>query len=710
MVKKKHGHLFASIISLLATTSLFLTACGGTFEIGFEHTATPIDPATPSPAMTPFSSQPTAPPTSTPLPDPSSYLDVEREGGVLGSVWNLVDLRYGLHPNRVQIVWEMVESGDQVPAFQVVEVDNAASPFPTGHDPSWGEARIDLVVSDLYASDSPAVEQLPLTLPSNPLVTRIDLYPTFSDAHLGFSIGLKELAAYEIYELADPVRIVIAVFYPADVVDALVPTPTPYLDHWAAYSNPVFAISLEYPINWQPMPVSTPEIGVTGFAGDNGFFSIYTVDGESTIDDLAMSEAHHVQQPYGSQPVIENLQIQGQEARLILPSADQSADMNHQAALIVRYPQPVNISGASWRYLVLCADQPHIRTIAQTLQFGADLASVETPPLAQPITWENLPPGLVYSTYDGLWLIDSDEQPVQIHNNPQAIISPDGNQLISYDNLQQDAWLINRTEGAIWNLTRRPDRTECCFQWWPEKPDAALFYSSAEDAEPGYYLSTVNTDGKGYQILDAEHDANTNSGPGHYAPSPDGQTIAYSSGGMGWLYRWGGAQGFDPADYGLIVRDGVEIAQPAWSPDGARIAWIVKGNLAVDGSLRTGVALFDIEARTAQVLHPYEPQGTGWSSAPVWSPDGQWLAFGDGSPSDDVGLWVARADDPLEEYHLGLGGNPVWSPDGQWLAFQGFRQDGGGAYMLVEVGTWTPHPLDVAIDERYGKLVDWIDL
>ncbi|MDY7076547.1 MAG: hypothetical protein SXV54_06435 [Chloroflexota bacterium] len=485
-------------------------------------------------------------------------------------------------------------------------------------------------------------------------------------------------------------------------------TLTPYLDHWGTFSNPVYAISLQHPADWQPIPVSIPEIGETGFAGDNGFFSIYTVDGESTLDDLALAEAHHVQRPYGSQPIIENLQIQGQEARLILPSADQPAGMNHQAALIVRYPQPVNISGTSWRYLVLCADQLHIRTIAQTLQFSTDSISVETPALAEPITWENLPPGLVYSTYDGLWLIDRDEQPVQIHNNPQSVISPDGTRLISYDNLQQDAWLIDRADGAIWNLTRRPDRTECCFQWWPERPDRVLFYSTAENAEPGYYLSTANTDGQGYQILDAEHDANTNSGPGHYAPSPDGQTIAYSSGGTGWLYRWGGVEMFDPADYGLIVRGGVEIAQPAWSPDGTRIAWIIKANLAEDGSLRTQVALFDLETRTSWGLHPYEPQGVGWPSAPVWSTDGQWLAFGDGSPSDNAGLWVARADDPLEEHHLGLGGNPVWSPDGRWLAFQGFRQDGLPAYTLVEAETWASRPLDIEIDERYGKLVGWI--
>ena len=119
--------------------------------------------------------------------------------------------------------------------------------------------------------------------------------------------------------------------------------------------------------------------------------------------------------------------------------------------------------------------------------------------------------------------------------------------------------------------------------------------------------------------------------------------------------------------------------------------------------------MFDVEARTARVLHPFAPQGVGWSAAPAWSPDGQWLAFGDSSTLDQAGLWVARADGLWEEHHLGLGGNPVWSPDGKWLAFQSFAQDGPPACVLVEAGTWQVRPLDLAVD-RYGMLVDWIDL
>jgi hypothetical protein len=134
-----------------------------------------------------------------------------RQGGSLGKIWNLADVRYHLHPDRLRVVWEMAEPGDHTPLFRVVEVDNAADPFPLGHDPSWGAARIDLVMSDVYAYDLPLSQRLPFIPPDNPVVTRIGLYPTFSDAHLGFSIGLKKPSPYEVYELTNPVRIVIDV-------------------------------------------------------------------------------------------------------------------------------------------------------------------------------------------------------------------------------------------------------------------------------------------------------------------------------------------------------------------------------------------------------------------------------------------------------------------------------------------------------------------
>jgi TolB protein len=104
------------------------------------------------------------------------------------------------------------------------------------------------------------------------------------------------------------------------------------------------------------------------YAGHDGFFRIDAMDGES-IDSVAAAEAYHVLRPYGSWPTIEVLLVQGQDARLILPSADQPAGMDDQAALIARTPRPIQPGSEPCRYLVLYADTGHIRAIGETLRF-----------------------------------------------------------------------------------------------------------------------------------------------------------------------------------------------------------------------------------------------------------------------------------------------------------------------------------------------------
>jgi hypothetical protein len=143
------------------------------------------------------------------------------------------------------------------------------------------------------------------------------------------------------------------------------PSPPP-VDSWETYSNPDFAITFKYPSHWELVP-GYSDVG-DKFAGSDGFFLITAMSG-GTIDDVAANEAGHVLQPYGSHPTVESLWVQGQEARLILPSADQPLGMEHQSALIIRYPQPVPVSGYPCDFFVLYADEDHVRTIGETLSF-----------------------------------------------------------------------------------------------------------------------------------------------------------------------------------------------------------------------------------------------------------------------------------------------------------------------------------------------------
>jgi len=183
-------------------------------------TAIPVPPViafptdTPTPTEEPPVDVATPTPTAVPPAESAYPVGLSQEGGALGQIWSLADFRYAFHRDRLRLVWEMAEAGATVPHYLVMEVDNAASPLPTGYDPAWGAARIDLWVSDLYAYDFPLGDVLPVILPGNPAAVRLGLYPLCDDALLGFSIGLHGPMQYEVYELNDPVRIVIDVLYP----------------------------------------------------------------------------------------------------------------------------------------------------------------------------------------------------------------------------------------------------------------------------------------------------------------------------------------------------------------------------------------------------------------------------------------------------------------------------------------------------------------
>jgi hypothetical protein len=148
----------------------------------------------------------------------------------------------------------------------------------------------------------------------------------------------------------------------------IIPTSMPDDSEGKVYTNSVYDISLTYPANWE----AVPGYSTYGdrFEGDDGFFIINAAGGNS-IDEVAGNEASHRLQPYGSQPLIEVSRIQGQDARFIWPSAD--ANMEDQAALIVRMPQPVTISGNTYEHLILYAHQDHMRDLVQSLRF--DLVS-----------------------------------------------------------------------------------------------------------------------------------------------------------------------------------------------------------------------------------------------------------------------------------------------------------------------------------------------
>lgn len=131
------------------------------------------------------------------------------------------------------------------------------------------------------------------------------------------------------------------------------------------YTSPVFQVTLQHPAGWRRIECYEEKYG-----GADGFFQLSALDGRGwTIEGACELQAGHHLRPYGSSPQLERWQVRGQEACVIWPSQDQAEDMMGQAALLVRYPQPVQIRGSVYYYFILEADKNHLQEIAQTLHF-----------------------------------------------------------------------------------------------------------------------------------------------------------------------------------------------------------------------------------------------------------------------------------------------------------------------------------------------------
>ena len=247
--------------------------------------------------------------------------------------------------------------------------------------------------------------------------------------------------------------------------------------------------------------------------------------------------------------------------------------------------------------------------------------------------------------------------------------------------------------------------------WTPDGAHLLFNYVSVEgkrlDHSPYDHTAFWRVDAAGIK-LDMLVDANPGhaSEYGHYAAiSPDGTRLVYASCESSKLNR--SSQDRALFDYEVVVISIDGTGQrwltsnsyldhyPVWSPEGSRIAFLATSRtFGSSGDDDGNLGLYTMAADGTDVQRVAPPGEYGLTLAPpVWSPDGERLAFlANAGPVDLLmrNLYTVRVDGSemtlLAEEVVSV---PAWSPDGQRLAVAKYAGDDVALFTLAADGSDT---------------------
>lgn len=141
------------------------------------------------------------------------------------------------------------------------------------------------------------------------------------------------------------------------------------------------------------------------------------------------------------------------------------------------------------------------------------------------------------------------------------------------------------------------------------------------------------------------------------------------------------------------LSSGGRARQPAWSPDGQRIAYVRMGDNSSD------IWVMNADGSGARALTKFSSaniKANHWAFDPAWSPEGGRIAYLSEQASFDLALWVMDADGSnprqiavLDAYTGGVGA-PSWAPDNTRMAYAAYRNGVPQIWsMLFRTGEWT---------------------